>query len=95
VTGNGHNSMLVSLYGTAKSRVSNATIDGKVAFIDSESERGHPVATTSVSLAPGQTRTLVFHVHEPAATGPLLTLTQPLFTPLHLNLNTPHCPSTG
>jgi hypothetical protein len=75
--------------------VSNATIDGKVAFIDSESERGHPVATTSVSLAPGQTRTLVFHVHEPAATGPLLTLTQPLSRPLHLNLNTPHCPSTG
>jgi hypothetical protein len=95
VTGVGPNSLLVSLYGTARSSVSNATVDGKVAFIGSDSERGHPVTTTSVSLASGQTRTLVFHVHEPAATGRLLTLTQPLLSPLHLNLNAPNCPSTG
>jgi hypothetical protein len=46
-------------------------------------------------LSPGQTRTLVFHLHEPAATGPLVTLTQPLVRPLHLTVNAPSCPTTG
>jgi hypothetical protein len=95
VTGTGHNSLLVSLYSTAHSTVTRASLDGKVAFIDEESERGHPVTTASVSLSPGQTRTLVFHLHEPAATGPLVTLTQPLVRPLHLTVNAPSCPTTG
>jgi hypothetical protein len=95
VTGATHDSLLVSLYGTAHSSVSHATLDGKVAFIDAENERGHPVTTTSVSLAPGQIRTLVFHVHEPPATGPLMTLTQPLVRPLHLTVNAPTCPTTS
>jgi hypothetical protein len=95
VTGKGHDSLLVSLYSTAHSSVTRASLDGKVAFIDSDSERGHPVTTTSVSMSPGQTRTLVFHVHEPAATGPLLTLKQPLVLPLHLSVRAPNCPTSG
>jgi Protein of unknown function (DUF4012) len=95
VRGTGQDSLLVSLYGTNHSSVASATIDGKVAFIDSESERGHTVTTTSVPLNPGQSRTLVFHVHEPRATGPLMTLTQPLVRPLHLTVHAPNCPSTG
>ncbi len=60
-----------------------------------ESENGHPVTIAEVPLKAGQTRTLVFHVHEPAATGPLMTLTQPLVRPLKLTVNAPTCPSTG
>jgi hypothetical protein len=89
------NSLLVSLYSTAHSTVTNATLDGKTAFIDAESERGHPVAITEVPLKAGQTRTLIFHVDEPPATGPLLTLEQPLVRPLKMAVDAPNCPSTG
>jgi hypothetical protein len=81
----------VALYGTDHSSVTHATLAGKVAFLSVQSERGHPVTVTDVTLRPGQTRTLTFYVHEPKATGPLLALRQPLIRPLTQTISEPRC----
>lgn len=85
----GESYMLVSLYSTAHASVNRAQLDGKVAYISSDSEQGHPVTTTEVDLLPGQTQTLTFYVHEPTATGQMIALSQPLVRPLVQRLRTP------
>jgi Protein of unknown function (DUF4012) len=83
---------VVSLYGTDGSTVSGLTLDGTSESFRTETERGHPVAqVTPVSLAAGQTRTLVFTVKEPAATGPLIALRQPGVNPLTQTISMPNC----
>jgi Protein of unknown function (DUF4012) len=87
----GDNTEIVSLFGTDHSGVTHATLDGKTAFISVGQELGHPVTTTNVDLKPGQTRTLIFYVHEPPATAPLLALRQPLVRPLQQTISEPRC----
>jgi hypothetical protein len=90
----GTDSLLVSLYGTEDSEPQDATIDGRVAYVDSGDERGHPVTMTPVSIPPGATRVVVFTVDEPAATGPVVVLRQPLVTPPTVVLHAPTCPAS-
>jgi hypothetical protein len=87
----GESDELVSLYGSAGSSVNHVTVDGKTGYLDAERERGHPVTTVEVEMAPGQSRTITFYVHEPAATAPLIALRQPLVRPLHQTIIEPDC----
>lgn len=87
----GTNQLLVSLYGTEHSYVTGATLDGRPQFIMSGQERGHPVSSALVTLGPGQTRELVFQVHEPVATGPVLIPVQPLDRPMAVTAVGPRC----
>lgn len=87
----GDNDLLVSVYDTHHSSVTRAALDGKAAFFDTESERGHPVTIFDVPIRAGQTRTLVLTVHEPTATGPLIALRQPLVRPLKQTVSMPSC----
>jgi hypothetical protein len=77
----GNNLVGVSLYSTAHSEVNDSRLDGKIDFIDTGGDQGHPDTEADVLLRPGQTRTLVFYVHEPAATGPLIDRIQPVVNP--------------
>jgi hypothetical protein len=89
----GDNDLLVSVYDTNRSSVTRATLDGKTAFFDTEHERGHPVTIADVPIRAGQTRTLVLTVREPAASGPLIALRQPLVRPLKQTISMPVCRS--
>jgi hypothetical protein len=91
----GFSESLVSLFTTAGSKVRNVRIAGHGAYTDVEHERGHPVTIVDVGLAPGQSKTLTYNVHEPAATGPMIALQQPLVRPLHQTIQTPTCPATS
>jgi hypothetical protein len=87
----GFSDLLVSVYSTQHSSVSGVTVDGRTGFYDAERERGHPVAITAVGIPPGQSRTLVFRVREPAATGPVEAWRQPLVRPLRQTISAPQC----
>jgi hypothetical protein len=82
---------MVSLYGTDNSSVSRLTLDGKPMFFSAQRERGHPVAVTDLLVKPGQTRTLVYRVHEPTATAPMIALQQPGSRPLTQTIAAPRC----
>jgi hypothetical protein len=85
---------LVSLYGTAGSTVVGAKLDGHGEFIANGNERGHPVSSLLVTLTPGQTRTVVFNVDEPSATGPAILPAQPLDQPMTVRAAGPSCPAS-
>jgi len=87
----GVNQDQVSLYLTHGADLSSLTVDGKKAFMQTEQERGHPVVSLAVRLQPGQSKTLVYKVHEPRATGPVVAPVQPLVRPMHVDLRSPSC----
>jgi hypothetical protein len=87
----GRTEVLLSLYGTEHSSVNSVTVNGHHGFYDAEHERGHPVSIVDVTIGPGATTTVVYHVHEPLATGPVLALEQPLVRPLHQAIDSPTC----
>jgi hypothetical protein len=81
----------VSLYLTHGADLSSLTVDGKRAFMQTEQERGHPVVSLGVRLNPGQSKTLVYRIAEPTATGPVVTPVQPLVRPMHVDVRSPSC----
>ena len=83
--------LLVTLYGTQGSTVTSTTIDGHTAYIGAGSELGHPLTLTDVSIPAGASRTVVFHLHEPAATGPVIMRSQPGVNPETLSVHAPTC----
>lgn len=85
---------LVSLYGTAGSTVTGAKLDGHSEFIANGDERSHPVSSMLVTLMPGQTGTVVFDIHEPAATGPAIVPVQPLDQPMTVRAVGSSCPAS-
>lgn len=88
----GTNLLLVGYYASKGAAFSDATLDGKRAFLDVDSERGRPVFTSALEIAPGQTRTLVLHIEEPPkARGPVTTLVQPLVLPQKTTITAPAC----
>jgi hypothetical protein len=87
----GADRLVVGLYGTHGSEQDTATIDGKPVYVATGEERGHPVITTLITIAPGQTRTVVFSVVEPQATGPVLALRQPLANEPTMKVDAPSC----
>ena len=87
----GLNQDQVSLYLTHGADLSGVTVDGKRAFMQTDQERGHPIISLNVRLKPGQSRTLVYTVQEPRATGPVIVPVQPLARPMHVEVRSPSC----
>jgi hypothetical protein len=88
----GTNRLLVGYYATKGAAFSDATLDGKPELLSVDSERGRPVFTSTLEIAPGQTRVLRMTIEEPAeARGPVTTLVQPLFLPLRTTVSAPAC----
>jgi Protein of unknown function (DUF4012) len=77
----GQTRLWLSYFGTAGAGFTRATLDGAPANLQSETERGHPVFSTYLTLDPGQTRTLTLTLIEPAAAGTMTTLEQPIVEP--------------
>jgi hypothetical protein len=89
----GTNRLLVGYYATTGAGFDKATLDGKAALLAVDTERGRPVFTAALEIAPGQTRTLVLHIDEPeGARGPVTTLVQPLVLPQRTHIDAPACP---
>ena len=89
----GLNQDQVSLYLTHGADLSGVTVDGKRQFMQTDQERGHPIISFNVRLEPGQSKTLVYKVEEPAATGPVVVPVQPLVRPMHVDVRSPSCPA--
>ncbi|MFG1686381.1 DUF4012 domain-containing protein [Nonomuraea sp. NPDC049269] len=77
----GSNLLWVSLYTGAGAQNGGVRINGKRAKIVKEVERSHPVYSTMLELAPGQSKTLEFLLLEPASAAPPLVPVQPLARP--------------
>jgi hypothetical protein len=81
-----------TLYTTYGSTPVSVTYDGKREVFRYKHERHHPVMMgPRLFLHSGQTRTVVFTVKEPAATGRLMTIRQPGVNPLKQTVNMPNC----
>ncbi|WP_458528977.1 DUF4012 domain-containing protein [Oryzihumus sp.] len=88
----GTNRLLVSYYATRGAGFDGATLDGRQALLTVDAQAGRPVFTSELEISPGQTRTLVLHVLEPAsAAGPVTTLVQPLVLPQTTHVAGPVC----
>jgi hypothetical protein len=84
--------LLLALYDTDGATTEKVTVDGLTRAYRTYSQRGHPVVEPSrFFISPGQTRTVVFTEHEPAATGPLVALSQPGVHPLTQTISAPAC----
>ncbi|MEV4375495.1 DUF4012 domain-containing protein [Streptosporangium sp. NPDC049644] len=77
----GSNLLWVSLYGGRGGQVTEARLDGARMAILREKERFHPVYSTMLELAPGQSRSLEFDLTEPVSGKPPLAPVQPLVRP--------------
>jgi hypothetical protein len=88
----GTNRLLVGYYATKGAGFESATLDGKPVLLAVDSERGRPVFTSVLEISPGQSRTLVLQIEEPAAArGPVTTLVQPLVRPQQTHVTAPAC----
>ena len=88
----GTNRLLVDYYATKGAAFSGGTLDGRQALLSIDTANGRPVFTSELEIGPGQTRTLVLHLEEPAsAVGPVTTLVQPLVLPQTTHVLGPVC----
>jgi hypothetical protein len=78
-------------YATQGAQLQSVTLDGKAATAGSGIERGHPVLTTDVELPRGATRTIVFHLTEPAGKGAPRILRQPLVRTMNVTVDDAKC----
>ncbi|MFD1536117.1 DUF4012 domain-containing protein [Nonomuraea guangzhouensis] len=77
----GSNLLWVSMYTGAGAQNGGVRINGKLVKVVKEVERSHPVYSTMLELAPGQSKTLEYLLLEPASTAPPLVPVQPLAHP--------------
>ncbi|MEU7861924.1 DUF4012 domain-containing protein [Nonomuraea sp. NPDC049141] len=77
----GSNLLWVSMYTGAGAQNGGVRINGKLVKVIKEVERSHPVYSTMLELAPGQSKTLEFLLLEPASAAPPLVPVQPLAHP--------------
>ena len=89
----GTNRSLVTVYATAGSRLTGASVDGADVLeqILRGREADHPIFTTAVEIPPLRTVTLRFALIEPAVAGRVETLAQPLVRPLRQQISAPAC----
>lgn len=87
----GDNRLEVSYFGTHGAVMNSVTEDGRPTTASSGTDRGHPVFTIDLELPRGSTRTLVFHLTEPAGSGAPVVLRQPLVRPLAVSLDDAPC----
>jgi hypothetical protein len=82
----GQNEVWLSVYTGVGSELLGASLDGRPAALQRDTEAGHPIASTYLALDRGKPRTLVLQVWEPPS-GHLLTLrSQPLTNPERLTV---------
>jgi hypothetical protein len=87
----GDNRLEVSYFATDGAVMNSVTADGRPTTAGSGTELGHPVFTVDLELPRGTTRTVVFHLTEPAGSGTPIVLQQPLVQPLQVNLEDARC----
>ena len=90
----------LSVYTTRGSRLLGATLDGRKLspvfgqsdpVLQTGTEAGLPIRELLLDIAPGQTRTVVLHLDEPASAGPARVPEQPLATPLQRSVHLDTC----
>lgn len=87
----GDNRLGVFYYATTGAFRVSTQLDGKIAQVAQGTELGHPVYGVDVEMPRGATRTLVFHMQEPAGSGAPVVLRQPLVKPVHVTVQDQSC----
>ncbi|MEO6881541.1 MAG: DUF4012 domain-containing protein, partial [Mycobacteriaceae bacterium] len=87
----GTNASLVSLYATRGAQLEGVAVDGRPAGARVGGERGHPVFSLEVSLAPGATSTVTWTLREPAVAGTARVPVQPLAAAATVTDSVPPC----
>jgi hypothetical protein len=82
----GSNFLWVSLYGGLGAKLTAARLDGEPVEVMRETERSHPVYSTILEFAPGQSRTLELDLTEFVSDKPPLVPVQPLVHPQHTRI---------
>jgi hypothetical protein len=82
---------LVSYLATDGAEMQSVTVDGRAGSAGAGRLLGHPVYTSDVELPRGSTRTVVFHLTEPAGTGTPIVLSQPLVRPIAVTVDDAKC----
>ena len=80
----GRNVLYVSVFAGVDATFDRATLDGQPVDLESESERGHSVFSTHLTIDAGQTRTLRIWLAEPDWRPTLVVRPQPLVNPERL-----------
>jgi hypothetical protein len=87
----GDNRLEVSYFATDGAVMNSVTAGGTPTTASSGTELGHPVFTVDLELPRGTTRTVVFHLTEPAGSGAPIVLRQPLVQPLQVSVEDAQC----
>ncbi len=87
----GDNRMLVSYLASTGATIDSITVDGQPVKFFLGQENSLPMAIVDLELPVQSTRTIVVHVHEPAANAPVTILRQPLATPLAVSTSGSSC----
>ena len=77
----GINSPYLSVYGAKGAELLDATLDGQPTEVEIAQERGRPVFSAYLDIPPGETRTVVLRLQEPATSTVLQWRPQPLARP--------------
>ncbi|SDJ06714.1 Protein of unknown function [Frankineae bacterium MT45] len=78
-------------YGTSGGGLSSVTVDGKPSSVVPATEAGHPTYLMDLEIPAGATKTIVLKLTEPAGTGALTLLEQPLVRPITMTINDAKC----
>ncbi|MDT4923731.1 MAG: hypothetical protein QOG01_1444 [Pseudonocardiales bacterium] len=87
----GDNRLEVSYFASHEAVMQSVTVGGKRGFVGSGDELGHPVYVVDLELPRGATRTIVFHLVEPAGSAKPVVLRQPLVRPLNVTVEDQPC----
>ena len=87
----GTTKLLVSLYATQGALLRGATLNGVPLNLQVAQERGHPILTADVVIAPGASATLHYDLLEPVAAGAPQVPVQPLVLPADVAVDVPEC----
>lgn len=87
----GEYTIQVDYFGSTGSVSTGVTLDGKKSPTTVGAELGHPVFRQLVTLAAGQTRTLVYELLEPKGTGAPVVRIQPMIRPMKLKVSDASC----
>lgn len=85
------NRLSVSLYATQEAQLTSISLDGEPITARPGMERGHPVFTATLIIAPQTTRRLVFDLLEPSRPGAPTVPVQPLAGPMNVTVSVPDC----
>jgi len=87
----GDNRLLVTYYASAGARIRSVSLDGRRQSFTTAPENDLPSVTVDVELPRGAARTLQVVITEPAATGPVSVIRQPLVRAAAVTVRAPSC----